>query len=704
MSCEAGFVDRDGRTDNGCEYRCTPADPPEEVCNARDDDCDGEIDEGDPGGGASCGTDVGACEAGRERCMGGTLVCAGSVGPSTERCNGVDDDCDGEVDEGNPEGGADCGSGVGACVQGREQCLDGRLQCVGAIGPRPETCNGLDDDCDGTIDDGDPDGGGACGSSVGECRAGVLRCRGGVVVCEGATDPAEETCNGLDDDCDGMVDDGDPEGGASCGLDEGDCEPGVRRCMGGRLECVGATTGGPEVCDGRDNDCDGMVDDGDPGGGASCGTDVGECVAGRITCVGGALVCRGAVGPAPERCNGRDDDCDGMTDEDFSLSTDVNNCGACGRACGAANAIARCEMGSCRYTCRTGFVDLNGDVRDGCEYACDFAGAEICNGRDDDCDGMTDEGLTPPTSFCNPNGVCAGTRPTCGGSRGWECRYPGTYESTETRCDGLDNDCDGAVDEPFPLRGTSCTDGELGICRGVGTYQCNAMGTGVTCVLSDPGMMARAETCNGLDDDCDGVLDDGAPDAWVRLGSANVWVYQYEASRPDATAGSAGSMSHRPCSAAGRLPWTHVSYAEARAACMAIGADLCTEAQWQQACQSSSGSCTWSYASMCTVDQPGVCNTDGYDTSSAPGDQDAVLPTGSRPDCYAAWGASARIFDMTGNVEEWALRRSPGVNPIRGGSTTSPEGGSTCTFNFKVASDAFRFPMLGFRCCRTTAP
>ena len=706
--CHAGFHDIDGAEHNGCEYACTPASPALETCNLRDDDCDGLIDEGDPEGGGACGSDVGACAMGVERCEAGAIVCTGATVPDTETCDGTDQDCDGSVDEGNPDGGRLCGSGTGACEPGREACMGGALVCVGAIGPVAETCNGLDDDCDGVIDEGNPDGGGACGNDTGACMAGAYACRGGVRVCEGAVGATSETCNGVDDDCDGSVDEGDPEGGGSCGTDVGECTPGVRHCTGGTLTCSGGTSALPERCNGLDDDCDGGVDEGDPEGGASCGTDTGACVAGTVRCAGGALSCQGASGPQLEVCNTIDDDCDGTVDEGTLLATDPRNCGMCGRVCSYPNGIPVCAGGACMLAgCVTGHHDRDGDPANGCEYACELAGAEVCNGRDDDCDGSIDEGLTPPPSYCNPNGVCGGTTATCGGSVGWKCLYPSTYESVETRCDGLDNDCDGGVDEPFPLVGTSCTNGELGACLRTGAYACTSAGTGVQCSAMPSGG-GSAEQCNGLDDDCDGAMDESAPVAWVPFSGSfgSRWIMAYEASRPDATATSEGGMTHRVCSQAGRLPWTNVNYATAQAACATVGGRLCTEAEWERACEASSGSCDWSFASSCTSYSSNVttCNGNDYDPSPAPGDQDITLATGSRASCYASWGGSSRIYDMSGNVEEWTAARASGVNPLRGGSSNDTAGGMRCDFDFVVANDTFQVPTVGFRCCRSSAP
>ncbi|MDQ3036604.1 MAG: glycoside hydrolase, partial [Myxococcota bacterium] len=75
-----------------------------------------------------------------------------------------------------------------------------------------------------------------------------------------------------------------------------------------------------------------------------------------------------------------------------------------------------------------------------------------CNGADDDCDGAIDDGLTPPARATVPScaetrGVCGLRTPTCRGAAAWGCDLPATHQAVETRCDLLDNDCDGTVDE-----------------------------------------------------------------------------------------------------------------------------------------------------------------------------------------------------------------------------------------------------------------
>ncbi len=81
----------------------------------------------------------------------------------------------------------------------------------------------------------------------------------------------------------------------------------------------------------------------------------------------------------------------------------------------------------------------------------EFAGAtEVCNGKDDNCDGITDAlpdgGALVEASCANTKGVCANAVRTCVGGAFGACDYGPQYESFERACDGLDNDCDGRVD------------------------------------------------------------------------------------------------------------------------------------------------------------------------------------------------------------------------------------------------------------------
>jgi hypothetical protein len=164
-----------------------------------------------------------------------------------------------------------------------------------------------------------------------------------------------------------------------------------------------------ESCNAKDDDCNGMTDENL--GETTCGT--GECRRTISNCVNGApQQCVPGSG-SPEVCNEKDDDCDGQTDEGFDKTT-VQNCGACNNACSRPNATSVCDTSGgaamCRLgACLPGFVNANMMDADGCELMCTPTGPEICDGLDNNCDGRTDEGFntTSDTMNCGQCGrVC----------------------------------------------------------------------------------------------------------------------------------------------------------------------------------------------------------------------------------------------------------------------------------------------------------
>jgi hypothetical protein len=293
--CRAGRLSCDGE-EGQCEDAVVPG---EEECTsgggtARDEDCDGSIDEACPcttGATRSCyggpaGTEGrGPCRAGTQSCVNDLWgACQGQVLPGTETCQnmGVDDDCDGTLDNlPNATLGESCTNpdNVGLCRQGTWQCTDAQPQpvCVTAS-PVPEICDGQDQDCDGRTDEG------LLGTDQ-HCQRCGDACGSGAACCDGTCRSAEEFRHD-DQNCGGC--------GRACGEDTYCCWN----------DCIprGGTTGLPadrDAC-GCEQDCRSLM---------CCGK---ECV---------------------------------------DLQNDPYNCGFCGNDCTRMLLRSCCTRGQCTQLC-----------------------------------------------------------------------------------------------------------------------------------------------------------------------------------------------------------------------------------------------------------------------------------------------------------------------------------------------------------------
>ena len=234
----------------------------------------------------------------------------------------------------------------------------------------------------------------------------------------------------------------------------------------------------PEACNTRDDDCDGLVDEGtDPA--TACGVAVGACQAGTLACVAGSVTCVGAVEPTQEACNGADDDCDGDTDEATAGS---------GEACEVDGA---CTGGV--TTCVDGALVCVPPAADA---------PETCNGADDDCDGTIDEAPADAGGPCGAQGACAGGTLLCVDGA---LVCDGLADARPETCNGEDDDCDGTVDEAVPESGRVC---EAGRACGAGTVACVE---GVLACIPDAMQAGDDEICDGEDNDCDGRVDEADP-------------------------------------------------------------------------------------------------------------------------------------------------------------------------------------------------
>lgn len=408
---------------------------------------------------------------GEEQCVSGrcaagtTLRCGDDIACTTEFCSEeargcvvrpIDADGDGHaaascVDTRGMPLGDDCDDSVASVYAGALELCD--LASVDED-CNPATHGGLDADGDG-FEDARCCNGAGCGD---DCNDAV----------RGANPMATEVCNLIDDDCDGRIDEGVSVAGFFDMDGDGRGNPAMPRnaCSGAAQFSVHGDDCDddnslrspilPEVCDDQDNDCVGV---GDAGASAATwyldrdGDGFGTATATRFECARpfaavGAYVLLGtdcddtsaANNPAqPERCDGRDNDCNGSAD--FVIA--------------AGNLEDDDRDGIADLAC-TPVAGTDCDDRDPVSGP---GSAEVCDGRDNDCDGVIDNGATSYTFYRDLDGdgygsAASGVVIACATISGYvrqggDCsdsnaaRYPGALEV----CNGSDDDCSGTPDD-----------------------------------------------------------------------------------------------------------------------------------------------------------------------------------------------------------------------------------------------------------------
>ncbi len=595
-----GTVDNDDDCD---DTQSTVWPGAEEFCDELDNDCDSLIDEGDAedatwyidadgDGWGSTADSLEACEQPEGYvlnvgdCDDSPFTGGGTWPGADEYCDGVDNDCDGRLDDNavdtspwyadlDEDGFGDEADAETACeapdgyVSG-----DAGYDCDdtdAAVNPDAlEICDGIDNNCDEVVDDdaidrdtwygdGDGDGWGDEGDQALACeqpddyvaRAGD--CDDGAA---SVHPEASETCDEVDEDCDDAVDedasdattwyyDGDRDGYADGEVSVEACDAPVGYIAGGgELDCddseAGIYPGAAEICDDTDQDCDDAVDEealdatdwyadddrdgyGDPDDSqASCAQPTG------YTDVDGDCDdADGEINPGvSEQCDEVDNDCDTSVDEGLTLFTfyeDADEDGfgdpdAAVSACGAPE----------------GYTGNGEDCDDGDGTI--YPGAvETCDGADEDCDDAVDEDASDAiTWYVDADGDGYGVDT----SSVEACEQPGGYADNhedcddnpftggdaypggEEICDGLDNDCDGEVDNDAADASDWYLDADLDGYGGADrepTTSCDDPSTGYSsyttdnedCDDLDDGVNPGAsESCDAFDEDCDAVVDE----------------------------------------------------------------------------------------------------------------------------------------------------------------------------------------------------
>ncbi len=505
----AGYVSLDGDC-NDADAAYNPA-ATESCSDPNDYNCDGYVGYAD-----NDGDGYAACQ----ECDDSDPA----VNPgATEICNGIDDNCDGVIDGSDAvgatvwyrdldaDGYGDASTAVTACdpptyyVATSGDCDDYNNKVNPAA---TEVCDGVDNNCDGSVDesggttiyytDADGDGYGDNATGAAACSAPA----GSVATANDCNDAdanyypgAPETCTDtVDYNCDGSVGyvDADGDGYAACE----ECDDGDASVHPGAIE----------VCNGIDDDCNGVIDDGasdvttwyqdSDSDGYGSDVSVTQCDApsGYIATTGDCDDANRRINPsASEICDGVDNNCDGLTDDSTAAGATAWYLDSDGDGYGdASTSVTQCDAPAGYVSNATDCDDADSTVYPGATEACTDTVDKNCDGSvgyaDNDGDGV------PACEDCNDNSAVS---------------YPGAPEI----CDGLDNDCNGVVDDGATDMTTWYQDSDKDNYGSAVTEDACSQPSGYTAEGGDCDDTNRkvnpsaTEVCNGIDDDCDGTID-----------------------------------------------------------------------------------------------------------------------------------------------------------------------------------------------------
>jgi len=431
LVCDAGFEDCDGDASTGCEQ---PTSADVQNCGGCGAACQTPNATPECSAGV-CG--IAACDAGFEDCNGVVIDgCEASLDTSATNCGACDNACPAPV---NADPACSAGTCSFTCSAGFSDCdNDASNGCELPTSADVQNCGGCGVVC--ATPNGTP--GCSAGTCVVEfCDAGFGNCDGQAANgCEVNTQASPIHCGACDNACTSP-----PNAAGVCAM--GACTYG---CFAGFGDCDGQAANGCEVNIASDAQSCGFCGNacvtpnatpmcaGGACGVAACDAGFGDCdlvaangcevdITSNVQSCGACgnacslpnatpMCSGGACGVAS--CNAGFGDCDGQASNGCETSTtsDAQNCGACGVSCAAAfpNGTGVCTASACSFAgCAPGFYDADGNLANGCEYACSFVSAT--DDPDDmfvdaNCDGVDGDASKAIFVAVTGNDANAGTR------------------------------------------------------------------------------------------------------------------------------------------------------------------------------------------------------------------------------------------------------------------------------------------------------